>query len=289
MSSTQMFKAQLKQSFCFIILQFMAFVVFAEIEKSFAGEKVYSFAVIPQFHRQRLQEIWLPIIQQLEQASGYSFRFTTARNIPEFEKKYFAGEYDVAYVNPYLAVANNMHQTYIPILKDVARELQGIIVVPISSPIQTVAQLKNQRIAFPAPNALGASLLIRSDLKNSFKINVEPVYVQSHSSVYLNVIVGTVAAGGGVQKTLSQQSQAIRQNLRILYSTRTVASHPIMIHKRLSHVQQQIIKNSLIEISKYPNGKNLFLQIPVNKLGDANIEDYLPLLELGLEDLRETK
>ena len=53
-------------------------------------------------------------------------------------------------------------------------------------------------IAFPAPNAFGASLYMRALLAEQEKININPIYVETHANVYRNVIFGRASAGGGV-------------------------------------------------------------------------------------------
>ena len=63
--------------------------------------------------------------------------------------------------------------------------------------IEHLQQLEGKDIAFPAPNALGASLIIRADLVQLHRVSFTPKYVQTHSSVYLNVALGRMAAGGG--------------------------------------------------------------------------------------------
>lgn len=89
--------------------------------------------------------------------------------------------------------------------RDNGHSLVGIIVVKKDSPVQSASELDGKTVAFPSPNALGATLLPRAEFDREFNIKVNELYVKSHSSVYLNVLLGKTAAGGGVQKTLSLQ------------------------------------------------------------------------------------
>ncbi len=89
-------------------------------------------------------------------------------------------------------------QGYTPIVRDGGRELFGVLVVAKDSDIETVEDLEGRSIAYPSPNALGASLLMRADLDRNFGLNYEAHYVSTHSSAYLNVVLGQMDAAGGV-------------------------------------------------------------------------------------------
>jgi phosphonate transport system substrate-binding protein len=208
----------------------------------------------------------------------------TSPSIPVFEQQFSDGEFDFAYMNPYHAVVANNKQGYIPIIRDIGRKLFGIIVVRKDSPLQSVKQLDGKKVAFPAPNALGAALIPRAEFVRKFKIKVEELYVKSHSSVYLNVLLGKTDAGGGVQKTLNQQPDNIRNNLRILYKTSEVAPHPFTAHRRVTRDIQEKVKAAFLALGDDAQGRKLLEEVPIKKVGLANMVDYEPLMEMGLEE-----
>jgi len=156
-------------------------------------------------------------------------------------------------------------------------------VVHQDSDIQTVEELDNIKIAFPAPNAVGASLQIRQELTDKFHINIEPVYVKSHDSVYLNVVIGQTAAGGGVQKTLKRQPVIIRDKLRVIHSTTPIAPHPFAAHPRVPEEIRNTVRNAFIAIGESSHGKQMLAQIPINQIGPASMADYEPLKKMKLD------
>ena len=244
----------------------------------------YKVGVVPQFDTRKIQNIWQPILNALSERTNLSFSLYLSKSIPNFEKEFSAGTFDIAYMNPYHLIVANKKQGYLPLIRDVANELFGIIVVRKDSPIQNIQELEGQKIAFPAPNALGAALIPRAEFVNKYKINIMPIYVRSHSSVYLNVILKQVAAGGGVQKTLQQQKAEVRNQLRILYQTQPVAPHPIAVHPRVSEENRERILKAALALGATENGRVMLRRIPINQIGKARLSDYDELKKLGLEE-----
>ncbi len=259
------------------------FLLLLQIANPVFAEKIYSVGVVPQFEARRIATIWQPILDEVSQRSGVKLQLKASPNIPRFEEQFAAGEFDFAYMNPYHAIQANKIQGYTPLLRDNGRNLFGIIVVKKDSPIMSVEELDGKTVAFPAPNALGAALLPRAEFNRKFNIKVKELYVKSHSSVYLNVLLGKADAGGGVQKTLSQQPENIRQQLRILYKTSIVPPHPFTAHPRIDKSIQEKVAAAFLELGNSKKGKALLKKIPMKKIGTASIEDYEPVKKMELD------
>lgn len=247
--------------------------------------KTYTFGVVPQFNAAQTVSIWRPLLSQVEEKTGLKFKLIGSDSIPAFEKEFSAGRFDFVYMNPYHFIRAERSQGYIPLASDVGRKLYGILVVRKDSPIHTIQDLQGKVVAFPAPNALGASLMPRADLKDRFGIQVIPRYVRSHSSVYLNVVLGKADAGGGVQKTLEQQPELIKDSLRVLYRTQEVISHPIAAHPAVPPEVRESVMQALLSLGKTPRGRKALARVPIQEIGAVTADDYAPLVELGLEAL----
>lgn len=243
----------------------------------------YTLGVVPQFDSRKIAKIWQPIIREIEKQSGIRLRLVGAPSIPDFEKAFTKGEYDFAYMNPYHALVANQSQGYQPIIRDVGRQLFGIIVVRKDSSINSVKELDKMTVAFPAPNALGASLIPRSEFSTKYNIKIKPKYVKSHGSVYLNVLLGQAQAGGGVQKTFERQSEEIKSQLRILYKTRKVAPHPVVAHPRVKKEAADKFAKAILSMEKTIKHSTLLRKIPIKQAGKASLKDYMPLKEMGLD------
>jgi phosphonate transport system substrate-binding protein len=248
-----------------------------------AEEKVYTVGVVPQFEARRLHQIWRPILNELESRTGLKFQIVGSPTIPDFEKEFMAGNFDFAYMNPYHVVLASQLEGYVPLVRDVARTLFGVLVVRTDSGITDVKQLDGAEIAFPSPNALGASLQMRQELVDKFNIQVKPKYVKTHDSVYLNVALRQTAAGGGVQKTLNRQKADIKDSLKVIHETTPVSPHPLAAHPRVPEEVQEKVLAALLGMGETEMGRELLSKIPIKTIGRTSMDDYVPLKEMGLE------
>jgi phosphonate transport system substrate-binding protein len=242
----------------------------------------YAFGVVPQFDHRQLFAIWKPILDELGKRTGLSFKVVLSPDIPSFEKEYLKGIYDFAYMNPYHLLKANQAVGYQPIIHDQA-DLFGILVVRRDSPLNNPADLNGRTIAFPSPNALGASLLMRADLSDLFHVRITPLYVKSHDSVYLHVVKGLADAGGGVMRTLTEQDDTIKEALKIIYVTRPMPSHPVASHPRVPGTDVEKIRRALLEMATTKEGLALLSKIPLNHPVPASLGDYTPMSDWGLE------
>lgn len=151
------------------------------------------------------------------------------------------------------------------------------------SAIRSPAELSSKVVAFPSPNALGASLLMRADLARLFHADIVPLYVKTHNSVYLHVVKGLAAAGGGVEKTLEEQDGPIRDALRILYTSRDIPAHPIAVHQRVPQGDAEKVRLALLAIAASEEGRALLARVPIKQPEATSMEDYTPMMDWGLE------
>jgi phosphonate transport system substrate-binding protein len=243
----------------------------------------YTFGVVPQFDKRQLFAIWKPILDELGRRTGLSLTLVTQPTIPAFDKECLNGTYDFAYLNPYYLPKVNKSAGYLPVIRDSA-ELRGVLVVRRDSPIRSPAELNGKTVAFPAPNALGASLLMRADLANLFHAKINPLYVKSHASVYLHVAKGLVDAGGGVNKTLQEQAEPVRETLKVIYVTRPIPSHPVISHPRVPPPVVEKVRRAFIEMAATPGGLELLAKVPMNQPVAASLREYTPMMKWGLEN-----
>lgn len=265
------------------ILCLAVFVFFIAILGSSSWpEETYTFGVVPQYDQRQLFAIWGPVVDELRRRTGLSLKLATAPNISAFEKDSLQGRFDFTYMNPYHLLKANTSQGYLPLIRDNA-PLRGILVVRKNSPIKNVSELSGKTIAFPSPNALGASLLMRADLSKLHHVSVVPLYVTSHDSVYLHVVKGLVEAGGGVQKTLEEQPKPVKDALNILYTTRALPSHPVAAHPRVPGAHAEMVRRAFLEMAASKDGSELLSKIPLKHPVSTSLDDYTPMREWGLE------
>lgn len=266
-----------------IVLLALIVAIFSPAGVSAPVDKEYTFGVVPQFEPRKIHAIWRPILDEIEKKTGFSIKLRGSTSIVNFEREFSQGEFDFAYMNPYHLLVANEQAGYKPLVRDVGRQLYGVLVVRADSKITSPSQLSGSQIAFPSPNALGASMLIRKDLSDDFGIKIRPVYVRTHDSVYLNVLLGDVAAGGGVQKTLERQREESQKRLRVIHTTKRVAPHPVVVLPSIPEQDSLALQKAFLELGQSEDGKKLLTKVPVKKIGIAVLDDYASLSKMGLQ------
>jgi len=251
------------------------------------AEQVYSFGIVPQQSASKLAQLWGPILQRVNQQSGIKLQFATAPDIPTFENRLAAGEYDFAYMNPYHYTIFQQAPGYQALAKARDKRIEGIIVVHNGPQgTQTLQQLNNRTLAFPSPAAFAASILTRSHLAG-LNINFTPNYVSSHDSVYRAVAKGLYPAGGGIMRTFNNLSPEIREQLRVIWTSNGYTPHAIASHPR---TQPQVVKKlqqALIQLEQSTEGKRLLYGIKLKGFEAASNADWDDVRTLHIEQLSD--
>lgn len=253
------------------------------VARAQTAPRKWSVWVVPQFRAEVIHRAWTPVLQKLSQVTGQSFELTVAPSIPAFEKALLAGEPDLAYQNPYHQVMSRRAQGYIPLVRD-KKLLTGILLVRRDDPITATSGLDQKTVAFPAPNAFGASLWIRALLAERDKVTIRPSYVKTHSNAYRSVASGLSAAAGGINLTFEEEPAEVRNALRILMETPGVAPHPLSAHPRVPVALRDSISQALLAMAGDPATRQAMDDIPWQNLVAADHDrDYRPLEQFGLE------
>jgi len=244
----------------------------------------YHLAVVPQHSPTAIHRTWKPFADYLSEATGTQIVIDVFRTFDEFESALVNGVADLAYMNPYHQIMARKAQGYLPLVRDESKKLAGVLVVPVNSPIQSVRELNGKTIGFPDPNAFAASLYLRALLREQEKINFNARYLTTHGNVYRHVIVGTVDAGGGVNRTLERDRAETRAALRVLYRTPGTASHPLSAHPRLPAAYRESLIQAILALSGTEKGRKLLKDVQLDKPVRANYaDDYQALSKLNID------
>ena len=252
-----------------LIIGFAASLLFSPLLHA----KEYTFGIVPQQSAKKLARLWGPIMAKLSEESGITLKFATAKNIPTFEKRLAAGEYDFAYMNPYHFTVFNESPGYKAIARQEGKSIQGIVVVHKDSDLASLEELEGSTLAFPSPAAFAASLLPQAKLNNN-DIAFKPRYVSSHDSVYLSVSRGLMPAGGGVMRTFNNTTPEVRENLKVFWKTKKYTPHAFAAHPSVPKEHALALQNALIELKKSESGTTLLGNIKFKGVEEAVDNDW---------------
>lgn len=247
----------------------------------------FTFGVVPQQAASELARVWVPVLKYLSKQTGYQLSFRTAPNIPEFERRVAAGEYALAYMNPYHYTVFSKSPGYRAFARQKDKRIRGLLVVAADSGMQDLKGLEGSAIAFPAPAAFAASLLPRAHLRQA-GVDFKPVYVSSHDSVYRAVAMGLYAAGGGIERTLGNIDPAVRDRLRVLWRTPEFTPHAIAAHPDVPADVVEKLRAAMVAMASDKEGLELLAQLGFAGIEagvDADWDDVRALNIEALDDL----
>jgi len=255
---------------------------FSSITASYAEDFV--FGIVPQQAANKLVKAWGPIFSYLAVKTGDSYRFATASDIPTFETRVAAGEYDFAYMNPYHYTVFSQVPGYVAFAKQQDKQIIGIMVASASSQIKTLQDLEGLEVAFPSPAAFAASILPRAALKLS-GVNIIPHYVSSHDSVYLNVSKGFFPAGGGIKRTLNNVSADVSDQLRVLWTSEGFTPHAFAAKPGVNAAAVKRLVTAMVDMSADEQGRVLLEKIGFKGIIAANDADWDDVRALKIQTL----
>ncbi len=248
---------------------------------AWAGQ-VYTLSVVPQYTPVDIGTRWSPLLAHLEKETGISLQLRVLEHIPKFETDFLAGLPDFVYLNPWHEVMAMKAQGYLPLVRG-GDQLNGILVVDRQGPIKRLADLAGKNLAFPSPNAFGASLYMRALLQKKENLDFTPSYVGTHQNVYRHVLLGEAAAGGGIAATLEKEPAAVQARLAVLYTTPGVPSHPLAAHPRVPATVRDRLTAALLRLDSTPEGRKLMQAVELDRtLAVDYRRDYAPLEQLQL-------
>ncbi|OED39858.1 phosphate ABC transporter substrate-binding protein [Chromatiales bacterium (ex Bugula neritina AB1)] len=246
----------------------------------------YTFSIVPQQSAAKIARLWGPLLKQISSDTGLSLKLTTAKDIPTFEKRLTQGKYDFAYMNPYHFTVFSKKPGYLALAHQKDKYIRGIVVVRKDSPLTNLAELDGSTLAFPSPAAFAASILTQAKLIND-SINYTPRYVSSHDSVYLAVARGLVPAGGGVIRTFKNTDPALREQLKIFWTTPKYTPHAFAAHPAVPHADRLKLQAALSSLDTTEAGRALLSAINFKGIKPAESDSWNDVRELNLSVLSE--
>ena len=247
-----------------------------------AQSEQMTFGIVPQQAASKLARSWSPVFDFLSRQSGLKIQFATAKDIPTFERQLDAGDYDFAYMNPYHFTVFNRHPGYQAVARARDKKIKGIIVVRKDSPIQSIEELDQMTLAFPAPAAFAASILPRSELL-SRGLDFQSRYVSSHDSVYLAVAKGIYPAGGGVIRTFNNIATETRDQLRVLWTSQGFTPHAIAANPDVSAEAMASMQSALVDMEQSDEGRALLKRLNIKGFEAAENKDWDDVRSLKID------
>ena len=104
-------------------------------------------AVIPSAPPEIIHTQWAPFLERLTRDTGREFRLKVYEKMSDFERDVSKGVPDLLFANPLQTVVAHQAQGYVPLVRS-SKLVSAEIFVLKDSPIRTIDDLENKRVAF---------------------------------------------------------------------------------------------------------------------------------------------
>ena len=229
----------------------------------------------PQQDPAKVFQMMQPFLRYMEREVKYKFTFETAPTIPEFQQRVLEGRYDIWWGNPLTYIQASKTIGYLAIARDTTR-IAGLLVTRKDGGVTAAKDLIGKKVAFAAPDAIGATLLVRDAL---IRAGVGPdkyqvIYTGTHDSAYRAVLDGHAEAAGGVPRSLNALEPADRERLTVIAKSPEVAPQPFAVHPHLYRSWVTAIQRALLKLNWSPEGQDILKTMQFQEIVVSNDLDY---------------
>ena len=248
------------------------------------GEEIYILGVHPLHNPTKLVSVYGPLADYLSQhLPGIEVRIEASRDYPSYDDKIERQAFHLSLPNPFQTI-NSFAQNY-EVINQVGEQslFKGLILVRKDSPIKDVSDLKGQKIAYPAPTALAATMMPQYFLKTQgLKLEeTQTMYVGSQESSIMNVYFKHTQASATWPVPwldLQKNQPEIAEQLRVAWETETLPNNSFMYHK--DKVPKPIalkIQGLLADLHNHQTGRALLEAMNVSRIFVADNATYEPV------------
>lgn len=231
-------------------------------EQSAVDDAPYRFGVFPYLSPERLESIYAPVSAELSRVLGHRVVFRTSTQFKRFFARLEQQDYDIALIQPFWYPPAVGQFGYLPLVR-MEEPFAALIMVPDTSPLQNVADLKGKVIATP-PAFAPVVYMARQALAEVGIVpgkDVEFKAFKSVDSCFQQVLIGAADACVSPPFAPAVIEEKMNVRLRILLQTASFPNISLVVHSRLPADVRERIKNSFLSWNTTESGKKLLYQM----------------------------
>jgi phosphonate transport system substrate-binding protein len=236
-----------------------------------------TFGILPFVSNEQLVIQFSPLVAYLSKKLEVPVRIETAPDFAEFAKRTQEGDrYDILFTAPHFYPRAHSGAGYRLIARVNSPRMWAVIVVPMSSGIYTLQDLRGKRLATVHPAGL-ATLLVRKHLLNA---GIDPdtdltlVTTPSHDASLLSSYHGVTDASSLMQPPYAAASEEVRRNMRIIARTESTPHIPISVSAKISEACASEISQLLLNMDTSEEGREALSHNRFSGFMKAHAEDY---------------
>jgi len=223
-----------------------------------ADEAVYRFSPVNQYDINLTAAYWNPIIQYVSETSGVKLSLKIGRTSADTTAYVLAQEVEFIFSNHMFSPEREKLGWRVFGRRQMPA-VNSQIVVPADSPITDLAQLKDQEVAFPGPEALVAYKVPYAQLL-SRGIDVKVVFGGNQNGALAQLFSGKVKAVGGNSQLIEGYAKRENKKFRVLWASEPFYDLALMASGKVPEKDLKAIANAFFNMHKDPKGRDILHQ-----------------------------
>jgi phosphonate transport system substrate-binding protein len=223
-----------------------------------AENTVYRFSPVNQYDINLTAAYWNPIIQYISEVSGVKLILKIGRTSADTTSYVLAQEVEFVFSNHMFSPEREQLGWKVFGRRQMPA-VHGQVVVPAESPITDLAQLKDQEVAFPGPEAFIAYKVPYAQLLSKVG-DVKVVFAGNQNAALAQLFAGKVKAVGGNSQLIEGYAKRENKQFRVLWSSDPFHDLALMASGKVPEKDQKAIANTFLNMHKDPKGKEVLHQ-----------------------------
>ena len=220
-----------------------------------AAQQAYAFNVLNQRSIALTAQYWNPILTYVSRKSGVPLELKLAKTAKEGNAIAELGKYDFLYTNHFFTPERD-RLGYKVIARPAGPGIRSQIVVPMDSPIQSLADLDGKDVAFVTPDGFTGYWLPMDALLRA-KVNVKVVFAGTQEASQAQLKVNKVAAAGVNSTVLARYARREVFEYRALWTSDLYQDLCIMANPKVPQDKVAAVRAAFINMAKDPEGRQI--------------------------------
>ena len=233
------------------------------------------FAVFPYFSEQQMQDIYLPVAEQLSAKLGVKVVFHTAASHRQFIHELNNESYEIVLVPPFWYPVAVDQKNYLPKLK-MSEPFRSLVLVPEDSPIQQIEDLRNQVIATPPKFVPVVTLVIKALAQNGL-VPGRDLTLMSNETVeqcFQKVVQSSAVACVAPPFTPDYFEENRQIKFRTVMESEGIPGVALIVHQRVELARRNAIYLFFRDLDQTRHGRELLSKMKTQKFVPIEKGEY---------------
>ncbi|MDX1294776.1 MAG: phosphate/phosphite/phosphonate ABC transporter substrate-binding protein [Sulfurimonadaceae bacterium] len=249
-------------------------------------QKTYIVGIHPYLNTKKMYLSYRPIFDYIEsKIEGVRFELETSKDYPSYDKKLYKRRFHFALPNPFQTV-NSFQHGYIPIARMKPDTVfRGIFVARKDTKLTSVSQLKGNKVSFPAPTALAATMMPLYYLHMhglDTKNDITKKFVGSQYSSIMNAYSGDTVAGATWPPPWEQwckENPDKAEQMELVWETEPLVYNGFTVRDDVDMELARRLADVLVGLDEEPHSKLLLDDAGFAGFVSADAASFQPVLD----------